>query len=274
MTVTAAPAPAARFHHLLAAEWLKLRSLRSTPWALGISALAVIGANANAAIADYTNFPSYSAARQADFVGSALFDAFTDIASQILMLAVGSIGAVMIVSEFSTGLIRTTFAAVPHRRAVMAAKMIVLSLGLTAYGLVVSSVSFVATQAVLSGRAGTVAITDPHALRMIAASTLFAPVCALVGLGVGSVVRHSASSVVATVVVLMLLPVLFTGRYAWSEAILRWLPHSAWYHLSAEQFAPPDGRVPATNAAAWTVYAVWALAAAAVAILANDRRDV
>jgi len=34
-----------RFHHLLAAEWLKLRSLRSTPWALAVSALAIVGAN-------------------------------------------------------------------------------------------------------------------------------------------------------------------------------------------------------------------------------------
>lgn len=274
MTTTAAGPDHARFHHLLAAEWIKLRSLRSTPWALLVSALAIVGANVNAAIADYTNFPAYPASVRADFLSSALFDAFTDIASQVVMLGAGSIGAIVIVSEFSTGLIRTTFAAVPHRRAVMAAKVVVLGTVMTGYGLVVSSVSFAAVQAVLSGRGAAVSIGNPHAVRVIAASTLFAPVCALVGLAVGSVVRHSASSIVGTVVVLMLLPLLFTGKYAWWAAIKRSLPHSAWYHLSAEQLAGPTTGIPASNTAAWTVYATWAAAAAAVAILAVNRRDV
>jgi ABC-2 type transport system permease protein len=271
MTTTAPMPMRPRFHQLLAAEWLKLRSLRSTPWALGISALAIIGANVNAAVTDHSTFPTQPAA---EVLSSALFDAFTDVASQILMLAIGSIGAIMIVSEFSTGLIRTTFAAVPHRNAVMTAKIVVLGAAMTGYGLVVSSVSFAAVQAILAGRHADVAISDPHALRVIAASTLFAPVCALVGLGVGSVIRHSASSIVGTVIVLMLLPVLFTSRDPWAAAIERSLPHSAWYHLSAEQLASIDERVPATFAGAWTVYAVWALSAAAVAILAVNRRDL
>jgi ABC-2 type transport system permease protein len=100
------------------------------------------------------------------------------------------------------------------------------------------------------------------------------PTCALVGLAIGSVVRHSASSIVGTVVVLMLLPVLLTHKYAWWETVERSLLHSAWYHLSAEQLAGPMDGVPATNAAAWAVYTLWAAAAAAVAILAVSRRDV
>ena len=80
----------ARFHCLLTDEWIKLRSLRSTPWALLISALAIIGANVNAAIADYTNFPNYAASQQANFLSSALFDAFTDIASQVVVLGSAS----------------------------------------------------------------------------------------------------------------------------------------------------------------------------------------
>ncbi|GIF48252.1 ABC-type transport system involved in multi-copper enzyme maturation permease subunit [Asanoa ferruginea] len=230
---------ASRFHHLLAAEWIKLRSLRSTPWALLVSALTIVGLNVSAAVADYTRFPSYPASVRADFLSSALFDAFTDVASQVVMLAAGSIGAIMIVSEFSTGLIRTTFTAVPHRRAVLAAKVVVLSAVMTGYGLIVSSSSFGAVQIILAGRGADVPISNPHAMRVIAASTLFTPVCALVGLAIGSVIRHSASSIVGTVVVLMLLPVLFTSRDPVFAAIERALPHSAWYHLSAEQLAGP-----------------------------------
>lgn len=274
MTATATTRDRARFSHLLTAEWIKLRSLRSTPWALLISALAIIGANVSAAVADYRNFPSYPASERAGFLSSALFDAFTDVASQFVMLSAGSIGAIMIVSEFSTGLIRTTFAAVPRRRAVMAAKVVVLGAVMTGYGLVVSWVSFAAVQAVLAGRGAGAPISNPHALQVIAASTLLVPICALVGLAIGSVVRHSASSIIGTVVVLMLLPVLLTSKDAWAEAVERSLPHSAWYHLSAEQLAGPMRGFPATNAAAWAVYALWAVAAVTVAILAINRRDV
>jgi ABC-2 type transport system permease protein len=265
----------ARFHHLLTAEWIKLRSLRSTPWALAISACAIIVANVGAAVADYRDFPGYPATMQANFLSSALFDAFTDLASQFTMLAAGSIGAIMIVSEFSTGQIRTTFAAVPHRRAVMAAKVVVLAAVMTGWGLIVSSVSFALVQAVLAGRDAAAPISDPHAMQVIVASTLFAPVCALAGLAVGSVVRHSASSIVGTVVVLILLPVLWNAKHGWWAAVVRALPHTAWYRLSAEQLAGDmNGRVPATDARAWTVYAVWAVAAATIAVLAVHRRDV
>lgn len=260
-----------RFHHLLTAEWIKLRSLRSTPWALLISALAIIGADVIAAVADYRNLPG----NPAEHLSTALFDSYTDLASQFTMLAAGSIGAIVIVSEFSSGQIRTTFAAVPHRRAVMTAKVIVLSAVMTAYGLIVSSMSFFLVQAILSGRGAAVPITDPHAPQVIVASTLFAPVCALSGLAVGSVLRHSASSVVGTVVVLILLPVLWNARHGWWAAVMRALPHTAWYRLSAEQLAGDmNGRVPATDARAWAVYAAWAVVAALIAVLATDRRDV
>jgi ABC-2 type transport system permease protein len=272
MTTTAIPLIRPRFHHLLTAEWLKLRSLRSTPLALAISALAVIGANVGSAVTDHTHFSTPQ--QRANFLGEALFDAFTNVASQFVMLAAGSIGAIMIVSEFSTGQIRTTFAAIPHRRAVMAAKVVVLGAVMCCYGLVVSVVSFAAVAAILAGRgADVLSITDPHAQQVIVASTLFPPVCALVGLGIGSVLRHSASSIVGTVVVLMLLPLLFTGSSPVSTAVERFLPHTAWYYLSAEQFVPMHGGVP-TEAGAWTVYAVWAVVAATIAIFATDRRDV
>jgi ABC-2 type transport system permease protein len=139
---------------------------------------------------------------------------------------------------------------------------------MTGHGLVLSSVLFAAVRAILAGRGADAPISNPHAAQVIAAPTLLVPICALVGLAIGSIVRHSASSIVGTVVVLMLLPVLLTRRYAWWEAVERSLPHNAWYHLSAEQLAGPMNGVPPTNAAAWTVYALWAAAAATVAILA------
>lgn len=265
--------PRVRFRDLIASESLKLWSLRSTPLALGISALVMIGANVNAAIADYDNFPTYPAHLRSDFAPAALFDAFTNVASMILMLAAGSIGAIMIVSEYSTGLVRTTFAAVPARRAVMAAKVAVLAAVMFAFGIAVAATSFWVTQAILSGRHAGVSISHQGALNVVIATSLFAPVCALVGLGLGSLIRHSAVSVVVTVFVLMLLPTFFTEKYRWTADLLHAMPHSAWYHLSAEQFVD-QVRYPQNTTSAWIVLATWSIVAAIVAIVTVDRRDV
>lgn len=264
--MTTAPA---RTRHLVASEWVKLRSLRSTPVGLAISALAILAVNLNAALADLRHLAPDQV------VNIPLFDSFTDLADQVLMLTAGCIGAIMIVSELSSGLIRTTFVAVPRRRAVMTAKVLVLGGVMTLYGLTLSVISFVAVQAVLAGHHVAMPISNPHAIQTIVASALVAPVCALVGLAIGTVVRHSASSIVATVVVLLLLPFVFTSTNRWETAVSRLLPRNAWYHLSAEQFGGSmHGRLPSTLGA-WTVYAVWTVAAIAVTtVLCTGRRDI
>lgn len=58
----------------------------------------------------------------------------------LLALAAGAIGAVSVTGEYGSGLIRTTFTAVPARRSVMAAKAIVLTAVMTVFGAVVAGV--------------------------------------------------------------------------------------------------------------------------------------
>ncbi|MGF1426631.1 ABC transporter permease [Kitasatospora sp. LaBMicrA B282] len=227
---------------MLAAEWLKVWSLRSTPWALAVSALGIVGASLNAAVADYDRWPTLSPQEQAYVRHSgAIFDAYPDTAAMIAMLATGCLGAVAIVSEYAGGLVRTTFAAVPARRAVLGAKVGVLSAVMLVFGLVTATVSFGAAQAVLAGRHATVAAGGTAVVQAVAASALLPVVCALVGLGVGALVRHSATGMVATVFLLMLLPEFFTAKYRWSADLEYAMPHYAWAHLAAEQFVhtPP-----------------------------------
>ncbi|MET8452179.1 hypothetical protein [Streptomyces sp. NPDC005209] len=66
-TASAAPVaePPARFRDVLAAEWIKMRSLRSTPWTIALTTLFVIGSAAVAAVADYNNLAgSHTSVRQ------------------------------------------------------------------------------------------------------------------------------------------------------------------------------------------------------------------
>ncbi|GAA4633375.1 ABC transporter permease [Actinoallomurus vinaceus] len=277
-TITARPAePRARFRDLLAAEWTKLWSLRSTYWTLLLSGLAIIGLNVNAAVADHHNWPRYDADIRAIFVPIwAMRDAFTQIAGLMLMLAAGSVGAITITGEYGTGLIRTTFAAVPARRSLVTAKLIDVTVVMLGYGTVVAGASFWASQAILSGRGVGMSIGYPGAFQAVAASAVLAPVCALVGMGIGAIIRHSAATMVVTTAVLLLLPMCFTDHYRWTADIKHALPAMAWGRLIDLGYGRFGFTVrrPTTTTEAWIVLALWALGAAAVAITVVHRRDV
>ncbi|MFC8454643.1 ABC transporter permease [Kitasatospora sp. NPDC057223] len=271
------PAPRARFGDLLAAEWLKLRSLRSMRWAFPLSALALVLLNANAAVADYQNWPRYDEGIRANFVpGWAYRDAFTNNSGISLMLIAGSLGAITLVGEYSTGLVRTSFAAVPARRALLSAKAAVLTAVMLVYGAVISVVSFLLSQAILSGRDIGLSLGHPGAWRGVVASALLAPVCALVGLGLGALVRHSATTVVTVVTVLLLVPNFLTPDRYWSAVVYHLFPFRAWQRLG--QLDSLDGgfheRYPSTPGGAWLVFLLWPLVSVLVTLVVVDRRDV
>ncbi|MEV8348272.1 ABC transporter permease [Streptomyces niveus] len=268
--------PAARFRDLLAAEWLKLWSLRSTVWAYVIGTLVVVGFNVGATYDRYRYWTARSAADRADFIADGIAHqyAYTTNAGTIMMLAAGAVGAVAITGEYGTGLIRTTFAAVPARRSVMAAKVAVLALVMTGYGAVVAALSFWLSQAILARRDAGVSIGDPGSLRLVVASALLAPVCGLAGMAIGVLLRHGGAAIVTVVVVLLVVPLVFADDRHWAAVVDHALPSSAWMRLVDVRYDPGMGiPFPWTVGGAWTVFALWALGAAAVAVFAVPRRD-
>ncbi|WP_078626431.1 ABC transporter permease subunit [Streptomyces sp. NRRL S-241] len=265
--------PRARFHDLVAAEWIKIRSLRSTWIAYGATALAVIAFNAGTAYDTYNYWPQRTAADRADFVrdGIPLQEAFTANAAMVMMLALGAIGAIAVIGEYSTGTIRTTFAAVPARRSVMAAKTVVVTAASTVFGAIVAGASFALTQAILDGRDASVSISYPGALRVVVASALLAPVCAVTGMAIGSVIRHTSATMIAAVVVILVLPLAFTDGRHWSAVAGHATLYQAWSRLV--QVGSPHTDFPWTTGGAWTVYAVWTLTAAVLTVTSAQRRD-
>ncbi|MFF3559479.1 ABC transporter permease [Streptomyces sp. NPDC002574] len=280
---TALDSPA-RFRHLLIAEWIKLWSLRSTYWVLGCGPLAVIGINVNSALSNADRLahqpelppvPSPGLHEVPRMFFDPLSSAFVDPAWQLLMVIAGSVGAIAVFGEYTSGLIRTTFAAVPARRAVMTAKVTVMAAVMLVLGTITAGASFGVTQAILQDHHG-MSIGDPGALRAVAASALLAPLCALVGMALGALIRHAAGTVVAVVGVLLLLPALFTGEtYRWVKETGNAMPLSAWGALV--QNPGRDyivAKYPVSVTEAWIVFGVWSLVAAAVAVVVVHRRDV
>ncbi|MGN5392500.1 ABC transporter permease [Streptomyces sp. JL7001] len=264
---TAVTGPPARFRDLLASEWIKIRSLRSTPWTIGLTILFVVGSAAVATLAD-------NAARSgpADFLP---YDAYPPAGYWMLILVASTIGALTVVSEYSSGLIRTTTVAVPARGSVVLAKAAVTAAQWTAVGTAISTGSFLVSQAILSGRHAGVPLTHPGVFRALVASALLAPVCALIGLGLAVLLRHSAATMVSSVFTLLMLPPMFSESERWSADINHAMVSAAWKRL-VQNWEPDPGSLgyTATVPGSWIVYALWPVITVALAVLVVRRRDV
>ncbi|MGW3295555.1 ABC transporter permease [Streptomyces xiamenensis] len=270
--------PRPRFARLLAAEWIKLWSLRSSYWVLGAGALAVIAINVNAARSNADRLATLwppPDGLDPRMMFDPMHTAFVGPAYQILVIIAGSVGAIALFGEYTSGLIRTTAAAVPDRRAVVAAKAAVVTAVTLAMGTVVALTSFAVSQWLLREYGG-LSLADPGAARAVAASALLAPVSALVGLAVAALIRHATGTVVTTIGVLLLLPALFGGdTYRWVAEIGHAMPLPAWQTLTLNPAMDYDpGRYPATVTGSWIVLAAWPLAAAVTAVSVVHRRDL
>lgn len=269
-----------RFTHLLAAEWIKLWSLRSTVGVLAVGAAVSLGITINSARSNVDLISRSIAQRGTDeqrlFIDP-MHAAFVSEAFQIMIVVACSVGALMLSGEYGSGLIRATFAAVPARRAVVAAKLAVVTAVMTAYGTLVAATSFGVTQALYDQHRIGLSIGDPGALRAVAASALLAPLGALAGMAFGALIRHAAGTIVAAIVTLLLLPALFQGEtYRWVKEIGNALPLTAWDALAANPAKPPPAppKYPETITEAWIVFGVWAAVSAAAAVALVHRRDV
>ncbi|MFI6078478.1 ABC transporter permease [Actinoplanes sp. NPDC051343] len=259
------------FRDLVAAEWIKFWSLRSTPWACGLAVLFFIGAAINSATdrLHYVNPADRWWATHYD----PLWDAFPSVGVSVLVLITGSLGALMLAGEYGTGLMRTTLAAVPARRSVIAAKAAVLAPVMLGVGLAAGGLAFWSSQAILSSKHSGISIGHPGALRALLGFALYVPVSALIGLGIAALIRHTAGSVLATVGVLLLLPLLIDSSvHRWTADLHNALPGTALSRLSTLN-GYEYGHYPPTLTGSWVVYAAWSFAAILAAVIVVKRRD-
>jgi ABC-2 type transport system permease protein len=272
--------PKARFRDLVRSEWTKTRSLRAALWVLGLGVVAVIAANA---FIVHSDFPYIDNGSHISRPGQPpvlpydpLKNGLGNIAGDIFMVIAGGIGALTLSGEYTSGLIRTTLAAVPDRRAAIAAKSAVVAAIMTVAGAVASLGSFFITNAMLASRHVGLSLSSPGCVRAVLAYTLIAPVAALVGVGLAAVIRNPAGSVATLVVLLMVVPEFFGGdKHEWLKKTGEMLPQNALLRLKANPAVDQDlGKYPASITASWIALAAWALVALIVAVLVVDRRDV
>ena len=197
------PAPGGyRFTDVARMEWIKLRTLRSTGWitlilAAGMLGLAVL-------VISQASYAKLSAADRASFDPTEL--AFAGLALGQLLVAV--LGVLTITSEFSSGMIRATLAAAPRRPLVLAAKAAIVAAVTLVAGEILAFVAFGVGELVLRSPAPHASLGDPGVLRAVLMAGAYPALIALIGLGLGALIRHTAGAISAVVGVLFVLPLI------------------------------------------------------------------
>jgi len=144
-------------------------------------------------------------------------------------VAIGLLGVLAVTSEYSSGMIRATLAAVPQRRLMLAAKTLVFAAAALTTGIGASFAAYLIFQAFLpTGDALRTSLTDPGVLRAVTGAGLFLAVLGLLGFGLGAVIRSSAGAVAALFGLLFVPTLLVTLLpQSWQDAIGPYLPMNA-----------------------------------------------
>ena len=190
------------FRSVAQMEWLKLRSARSTWWTLLVLAAGMIGLAV--LVLSRQHWVTMSAQDRASF--DPTNDSYAGLA--IGQLAIGVLGVLAITTEFSSGLIRATFAAAPRRALVLAAKAAVIGAVALVAGEMLAFAAFAVGEAVLKAPAPHATLGQPGVLRAVLMAGAYPALIGLIGLGLGAVIRHTAGAICAVVGVLFVLPLI------------------------------------------------------------------
>jgi ABC-2 type transport system permease protein len=247
-------------------ELTKLYSVRSTYWTAAAAVVAAIAAGVAICIQWRVNLLD----------GKDTLDGFDATLTSlnglyVAQIAVGTLGVLVISSEYGTGMIRATLSAVPQRRALLAAKGVVFAGCMLIGGEILSCTAFFVGQAILSPTHGSVTIGHPATLRAVLGGGLYLTAVGLLGFGLGALIRHTAGALSAFFGVLFastaLVDLLPTS---WRNDVIDFMPANAGSQILTT--VPTRSSLgPWSGLGVLTLYAAVAIAAAFVLV---TRRDV
>ena len=285
---------------VIASEFTKLRSVRSTYWTLAALVIVSVGiaAIAGAGIASNIHNQPWNKAGT-DATQDSLIAFF-----ELGQLIIAVVGAMIITSEYSTGMIRTSLTAMPRRSTVYLGKLIVLTTVTLVVSLVTSFLAFFAGQAALSGSGvaaslfhtvkipagvqlspppggngppnyvfqGIDVISPGTVLTAVVGTALFVTVVALIAFGLGAIIRHTAGAITSTIGLMFVLSIIvqiLPDNWRWD--IMRFFPDAAGRVLSVT--------VGPTNQHLWSAWpqllvtVIWAIVLVGIGGYLFRKRD-
>ncbi len=256
----------ATFGDVLRSEWTKLRSVRSTFWALTVTVVLGIGLGALISAVTAHGYARFSAAEKVSWDPTGVSQAGVAIAS----LAIVVLGVLCISSEYSSGMIRTSLISVPKRGRVLAAKALVFAGVTFVVGEVTCFAAFFVGQAIISSHAPHAALGDPGVARAVVGGGLYLAALAVLSVAVGTLLRRPAAAITCMVALLFVLPGIAQALPdSWRNPVTEFWPTQAGSQLTSVYHS-------AHTLQPWPGFGVMCLFAAIVYAIAwtlLDRRD-
>ncbi len=248
-------------------EWTKLHSLRSTRWSLLAGVLLTIAFPVLFAAVTSSHWGSMSPQERAD--RHPLDIALAGV--NVSQLAIAVLGVLVITGEYSTGMIRASFTAVPKRLPVLWAKTTVF--GVVSFLLMVPPVliAFFASQAILSRHhLLQISFSHPGVARSVIGGAIYLLLVGVFALGIGAIVRNTAGGIATFAAIFFVIPPLMNILpTSWNNAISQYLPSEAGRQIfslthGAHSLAPLPGGL------LFLGYCALTLAIAAVLLIRRD----
>lgn len=275
---------------IVRSEWIKLRTVRSSLWCYGLLIVAIVGIGL--LIASLSNFHNEELPGGGNLPAGASIGG--DLARSIVVglntgglhvavLIAAVLGCLIITGEYSTGMIRSTFAAVPRRTGALAGKAIVLAVTMflaTAVGIWVSAI---VTWPILSGKHVAVDLGEPSVFLPLIGGALYITMIALLAFGFGTILKSTAGALATVLGLILVAPVILELLSAlthakWVSNVSALLPQNAGSHLfeykNMNPFGPSDAGGWSLNG--WEGFGVllaWLVVVLGFALIRVKRRD-
>lgn len=267
------------FGRVLRSEWIKLWTLRSTWWTLGATVVVMVGfALMLALIVQLVGSEMEGASPEDQAAMGTMLGGTTVVAAgfEMAALVVAVLGALMITGEYSTGMIRSTFAAVPRRLPAFFGKAVVLVL-VTAVLITVSlALSWLVTYPLLNGNDATVDFGNSDQIRSLGGTVLYVTLVALFALGLGALLRHTAGAIFTVVAIFLVIPTIVqiatfaASQLEWVGTVNKLLPSVAGAQITPNAGAFPDVLDPWVGISVLAGYTALVLAGAAMRVKFQD----
>ena len=266
-----------RFHRVFLAEWLKLRSLRSTWWVIGVFVFVTIGTGLIYALnVEFSEFGLSGRFGEMTnrLISEQVAAAVAGQAIVLVIMVLAVLGVLTLTNEYSSGMIRSTFAAVPKRWPVLVAKALLISFVTTILVTVTALIGFVMA-AVALNQQGVSLVISRSVLSMLGYGVLVSVLLVLLFLGLGALLRFSAAGIavaygVGVVVPMLLLPLLALAAKVF-EDIGSYFPIAL--GMSAINSGLPNASVDLGRLASLGYLTIWSAAAMTLGAWRFMRRD-
>ncbi|MFI5674847.1 ABC transporter permease [Streptomyces cellulosae] len=246
-------------------EWTKIRSVASTVWTLSLAVVVTIALGMLISALSKNDFDRMSRNDRLSF--DPTFISFAGMSLGQLAMIV--FGVLVVSNEYSTGMIRTSLAAVPQRATFLISKIAVATGLALVVGLVTSFVTFFLGQAMLGEHAAS--IGDTGVLRAVIGGGIYMTLIAMFSMGVAAMLRSPMLSLG------ILMPFFFLisnilGNVSATKKIGRFLPDQAGSKIM-QVVTPIDDDTPYGPWGGLGIMALWVLAALVGGYVLLKKRD-